>query len=135
MPKIKTLDIAKAIHASLKDKAGAELSHTLENVVLFLSKKNLFSKVSEILEHLQILEDADNNIVRAKVTSRNELSEHSVRKLREMLKERYNAGSVSLELEEDKSLLGGIRIEGKGEVIDLSLKNKISQLQEFLLAN
>ena len=135
MAKISTKNIANAIYASAKDKKGEELSLALCNAVEFLSKKNMLSKAPEILKHLEQIRNADLNIVEAKVLSETPLAKQTADELEIALKKRYKANDVILQLKEDETLLGGIRIEARDEVIDLSLKHKLNQLQNYLLAN
>ena len=135
MVKISTKNIAEAIFLATKDKSGKELEDSLLNVVEFLAKKNLLAKAPEILKHLDHVVHREAKIVHAKVSSRNELTRKTVDELKHALKHRYKAEDIVLDLSEDKSLLGGIRIEAKDEVIDLSLRNKLNQLQNHLLTN
>ena len=48
------------------------------------------------------------------------------------MKKRYSAKEVALNPVLDKTLLGGMRVEVSDEVIDLTLKNKVEQLQKYL---
>ena len=133
MTKTSTSNIAKAIYLYLKDKKGGELELALKNAVEFLAKKNLLSRAPEILKYLEQIQKTDLGIVTTKVLSKNPLAKHSSDELKLAIKKRYEAEDVILEFEEDHSLLGGIRIETGDEVIDLSLKNKLNQLQAHLL--
>ena len=56
-------------------------------------------------------------------------------KVENLLKARYKTKTPALQWKEDKSLVGGVRIETENEVLDLSLKNKLNQLQNYLLTN
>lgn len=134
MAKISAKNLARAIYESAKNKSGAELERAIENTVEFLAKKNLLSKAPEILKCLTHVQNTDLGIVSAKVVSKSPLNKHAIDELKLALKKRYKAEDVILELEENLSLLGGIRIEAKDEVIDLSLKNKLNRLQAHLLS-
>ncbi len=133
MAKISTKQVAQAIYSSAKDKSGAELEYALGNCVEFLAKKNLLSKAPEILRHLENISDAEQNILRAKVLSRVPLNKTATDTVKNLLKTRHKTKTPALEWREDKSLIGGMRIETEDEVLDLSLKNKINQLQNYLL--
>ncbi|MDO8482330.1 MAG: ATP synthase F1 subunit delta [bacterium] len=133
MSKLSTKNIAQAIHASTKNKSGKELEQSIVNVVEFLAKKNLLSKSPQILKQLEEAYNIEGRIVQAKVSSKSELSKHTTDELRHALQHRYKAEDIILDLHEDKTLLGGIKIEANDEVIDLSLKNKLNQLQNHLL--
>ncbi|MBI5139057.1 F0F1 ATP synthase subunit delta [Candidatus Nomurabacteria bacterium] len=125
-------DIARTIYLLSKDKSGASLSSVLHNVVKFLARKRLLSKSESILLSLKKIIDHESGVVTAKVTSPDKLNEEVKKHLRHSLKERYQAHEVHLVETQDKKLLGGVKIEVNDEIIDLSLKNKISKLQEYL---
>ena len=133
--KLSPKTISQAIYASVKDKSGTERERALELSVEFLAKKNLLSKAPEILKHLEQVKNQDLGIVSAKVTSNSPLTKYTADEVRHALKKRYKAEDVIVELQEDKKLIGGIKIEANDEVIDLSFKNKLSQLQNHLLTH
>lgn len=133
MSKISTKQIAEAIYSSAKNKGGAELDHVLKNAVDFLAKKNLLSKSPEILRHLEHISDAETNTLRAKVLSKNPLTKKMSDQVENFLKKRYETKTPALQWQEDKTLIGGMRIETEDEILDLSLKNKLNQLQDYLL--
>ncbi len=127
--------IAQAIYSSNKDKDGAELKHVLDNTLIFLKKNKLLSKYKEILKHLQNIIDHEEKIVRAQVTTTSKLSHKIKEELEEILKKRYKATEVEIKNIEDESLIGGIKLEIKDEIIDLSFANKLYQLQKYLIKN
>ncbi len=133
MAKTSSKDIAQALYESTKGKSGTPLSRLLENAVIFLAKNRLLSKTPEILEQLEKIRDKDLSMVRAKITSKRPLTEHILNEIRRTLKTRYRASDVTVESIEDPSLLGGFTVEANDELIDLSLKNKLRQLQTHLL--
>ena len=53
--------------------------------------------------------------------------------IKKILKNRYEASDITLHAHEDLTLIGGVKIEANDEMIDLSLKNKVRQLQNHLL--
>ncbi len=133
MNKIGTKDLAKAIYESAKGKSGDALESAINNAVEFLAKKNLISKSSEVLNYLQEIIDDEHGKIRAKVLSKTEPTHAALEHIKHFLRERFKAKEAHLDWKEDRSLLGGVRIEVRNEVIDLSLKNKIDQLQNHLL--
>ncbi|MSU55866.1 MAG: hypothetical protein EXS51_00950 [Candidatus Taylorbacteria bacterium] len=133
MAKISTKHIAEAIYHVAKGKSGGELDRALGSAVEMLSKSRLLSKAPEILGRLEEIQNKDLGIVSAEVTSRSILTKETLADIRKTLKARYNASDITLKTHEDQSLIGGIKIEANGEIIDLSLRNKLSQLQSYLL--
>ena len=135
MAKLSPKTIAQAIYKTAKDKSGTELERALQLSVEFLAKKNWLSKTPEILKHLEQVKNQDLGIVSAKVTSCAPLTKYTSDEVKHALKKRYKAEDVIVELQEDKKLIGGIKIEANDEVIDLSFKNKLNQLQNHLLTH
>jgi len=128
-------DIAKTIYLVTKDKTDAELPFVVNDIVKFLSKKRLMSKTKDIILKLQNIINKENNTVSVKISSAKKLDDRVKRELIESLKHRYSAKEIILIESFNESLLGGIRIEAKDELIDLTAKNKIKELQEYLTRN
>jgi len=104
-------------------------------IYLFLVRKGLLSKSKDILSHLDKMINDEKGRVVAKVSSKDNLSEGIKKELTHFLTKRYSANEVSLVSNIDEKLLGGFRIEVNNEVIDLTIKNKIGKLQEYLISN
>ena len=129
MAKVSIKNVSEAIYASAKGKSGVELDTALELAVKFLAKKNLLSKSPGILKSVKQISDNEQNILRASVLSRKPLTKKTTDAVEVLLKKRYRAKDPVLEWKEDNSLIGGVRIVTEDEIIDLSLKNKLNQLQ------
>ncbi len=125
-------DIARAIYLYTKDKTGTHLKESLQNVIKFLVRQRLLSKSKEILELLNKIINKEEGIVSAKVSSVEKLNSKTSEGLIHFLKKRYEAKDVVFEEKLDSGLLGGLRVEVNDEVMDLTMKNKIGQLQEYL---
>jgi F-type H+-transporting ATPase subunit delta len=126
---------ALALYEATKGKQGKDLESVLANGVIFLKEKQLLSKAPEILKYLQELIDKDNGIIRAHVESGHELTKKMTDEIESELKKRYNAKEVELESKVDEKHLGGLKIEIGNEIIDLTLRHKIDQLQNYLMRN
>ena len=135
MTAISNNDIARAIYLVLKDDvsaSGEKKSAKYEKVVNFLFRRRLLSKTTDILLRLgKIINQEEGRIV-AKISSVEALNRQTKTQLEHALKKRYSAKEIVLEENIDASLMGGIKIEANNEVIDLSTKNKIGKLQEYL---
>lgn len=125
-------DIASAIYSVSKNKIDNELSLSLKNVVKFLARKHLLLKAKEILFKLEKIINQENGIIVVKASSTKKLSEETKKEIRQFFKKRHNAKEVILQENLDEKLLGGTRIEVDDEVIDLSFKNRMEQLQKYL---
>lgn len=135
MKAISVNNLARAIYESSKKKDGADLNHALVNAAEFIRDKNMMGKSDLILASLEKIIDEDEGIARVKVSSSKKLTKGMIEEIEELIKKRYKKSEVIMEEIEDSKLLGGIRIEIGDEVIDMTLKNYIRQLQNYLNEN
>ncbi len=133
MARIKTNDVAFAIYSSTLNKAGADLDLVLKNTVKFLLKNRLLGKSKEILSKLKEIEDKENKHLEIVVKSSNKLEPGSLHEIKHWAVDHYKVKSVNIEEVIDEYLIGGMKIEIDKEIIDMSIKNQVNQLQEFLL--
>ncbi|MFA5841329.1 MAG: F0F1 ATP synthase subunit delta [Candidatus Paceibacterota bacterium] len=132
MTAISNNDIAQAIYLASKEKSHAEHSLFYSKVVQFLNRKRLLSKAPDILSRLsKIINEHEGRVV-AKVFSAEKINEKTNKELVFALTHRYSAKEIALIENIDEKLLGGYKIEVNDEVIDLTIKNKIGKLQEYL---
>lgn len=130
MAAISNHNIAEAIY--LASKESKDHKHFSAQVIQFLVRKKLLSKSADILLRLEQIMNASQGKIIAKVSSVEKLAEKTKMELKDALEKRYGGKSVELEESLDKKLLGGYRVEVNDEVIDLTLRNRINKLQEYL---
>ncbi|MDD3693895.1 MAG: F0F1 ATP synthase subunit delta [Candidatus Pacebacteria bacterium] len=135
MTTISNNDIAEAIYASTKGKTGKELDECVIRSVKLLREHKLLSQSDIILSKIQKLIDDNEGITRVKVISHQALKPSTRKDLSKALKEKYQTKEVVLEEIISSEILGGLRIEVGDEVIDISLKNKIQKLHDYLIKN
>jgi F-type H+-transporting ATPase subunit delta len=126
-------NIARAIYESSHGKDGAGLDVVTKNAVDLISKKHLMSRSKEILIELEKIVDKNEEVVRAKISSKTKLDKHITGEIEDFIKKRYKAKNTVLEFIIDEKLLGGIKVEVGDEIIDTTLKNKIKKLQNYLI--
>jgi F-type H+-transporting ATPase subunit delta len=133
MAKISNNEMAQAIYQSVKGKTGHALLAQLQKVVEILNTKRLLSQAPQILASLRKIINKEEGIVEAKVSFAGKLTPNAKAHIEHALKKRYKAKDVVLHDMEDKSLIGGFKIEVGDELLDLSIRNKINKLQEHLI--
>ncbi len=133
MTKISPKNIAEAIWRASLGKSGADLGLVARRAAEMLQNKRMLSKGEEILKALQNIIDKNGGVVRAKIISAKSLKGDEKNKLEEEIKKRYRVDKIVSEYFENKELIGGTRIEVGDEVIDTTYKNKLNQLEEFLI--
>ena len=132
MATISNNDIARAIYLSSKDKTAAEQASIFPKITQFLFRRRLMSQTGDILSRLEKIINEDKGVVVAKISSKDKLHENTKTEISHILKQKYSAEQVHLVESLDEKLLGGFKIEVNNEVINLTIKNKISRLQEYL---
>lgn len=124
--------IACACCLILKDKTPVEQPFVFKKIVQFLARKHLLSKTSEILFQLEKIINSNEQRAVVKVFSPKKLSGEIKKDIAHSLKKRYSVKKIIFNEILDEKLLGGLRLEVNDEVIDLSVRNKINKLQEYL---
>ena len=126
MSTISNNDIARGIYLSSKEGTSPN------KIVQFLARRHLLDKAPNILLALEKIISREEGVTIARVQSVDKLDEKIKTHLAQNLKQRYSAKEVILVETLDPKLLGGLRIEMNDEVIDLSIKNRMNKLQEYL---
>ena len=132
MSAISNIDIARAMHATISDKSSGHVHEAHKKIINFLRKRRLMPKVPAILAQLEKLINSEQGVVLAKVLSAHRLSDEREKELVHFLKKRYSGKVVALTKTLDHKLLGGMRVEVGDEVIDLTIRNKMRKLEEYL---
>ena len=133
MTTISNNNVAHALYLNSKGKNGKELTDFSINATRFLFRRRLTAKIPDILKHLENMIHREEGTIVVKIITAHKLSHDTKNELSHSLKKRYNIENVILEEIMEPKLLRGYRIEVNDEVIDLSMKNKISQLQQHLI--
>lgn len=103
----------------------------LANFMDVLNEKGRIKNISGIYSAFQELINESKGIVTAKLSYAGGLSDEEMRNIKTAL-EKISGNKVTLEVEPDPQLIGGIRVEMAGTIYDGSLKNRINMLKEQL---
>lgn len=126
-------DIAKIIYIASKGKKDEDLNKFVEEVFQFLQKQKLINKSSIILKKLENIFNEEEKIVVAKLYSVNGLTTDVKNKIKDFILDRYGAKQVFFLEKHDPKLIGGLKIEIRNEIIDLSVLNKLNKLKNHLI--
>ena len=126
-PAIPMEERLRAIEAAFADLAP---EHVLSYLKLLCEKGRVDCFV-ESVEVYQELLDAAEHISTATITSAVELTEEEKQKLQLAL-ERRCKGQVRAEYVVDKELLGGLVVEVDGNILDGSLRQRLSEVKEVI---
>jgi len=131
--KISSLQYAQALYELTKDQSEKDVSIVIEKYVNNLQKQGLLNKVEDIIKKFTEIYNKENGIVKAKVFTSREMDESSVQEIAKVIKEKYKAKEVELEMIVDKELKGGIKIVIGEEILDNSVAGKLVRLRKALV--
>ncbi len=126
-PAIPVAERLRTIEVAFADVAP---EHVLSFLKLLCEKGRIGCFV-EAAEAYKALLDASEHIANAKITSAVELTDQEKQKLQLAL-ERRCKGQVRAEYFVDKELLGGMVVEVDGNILDGSLRQRLSEVKEVI---
>ena len=88
--------------------------------------------MQEIAEIFESLKFKHNNVRVVEVESAHEVSADQLDSLTSLLKDKYQS-EVKVKVSINKGLMAGLKIKSNNEVIDLTIKNRLNQMEQQLI--
>ena len=132
--KITAKQYALALAGSLVGQEMAAAKKLLDNFVRLLAQNRDLGLAENIIFELGKIWDAGEGKLEAEITSTHQPNEETLELVQAYLKRMTAAKKISLIKKMDKGLLGGVVIKYGDKVIDLSLKRRLADLREQLVA-
>ncbi|OQY18084.1 MAG: F0F1 ATP synthase subunit delta [Desulfobacteraceae bacterium 4572_35.1] len=126
-----TVDVKKKAAVMADIVAAMELSPGVCNFVGLLTVKDRLRYIGQICSNYATLSDAISGVVRAKVVSAAKMTKAQVDSIQKGL-ESQTGKKVSLQVQVDSSLLGGVKAEVGGKVFDGSIKTQLQRIEDTL---
>lgn len=126
--------ISKSEKKTLIDKVFGELDILLVNFLKILIDKSRFSNILEINKEFDVMYREEHQIEVAYVSSAIALTDDEKQQIKNLLEKKTNK-KVEMICKVDESLLAGVRIKLKDEVIDNSASNRLMRLKESVMNN
>ncbi len=118
--------------AMLSDLSGLlELSGGMKKFLSLLLEKDRIGYLPQIDRNYRRFADDLSGVIRAKITSANKLTKNRVEAIKKGL-EKQTGKEVVLNVETDKSLIGGLQAEMGGKLFDGSVKTQLKRIAETL---
>ncbi len=111
----------------------ADLLPQVRNFLLTMAKEGLTSELSAVAAALESYLETSGRAIDASVTSAIELSAEQKEKIAAELRQRY--GDVHVTYHVDPTLIGGLIIRVGDQVLDNSLRARLSAIQRLLQAS
>ncbi len=132
MPGVKSSEVIEWLMGTVADCQGTT-GQTLSNFLSLLVEHNRLLLLPMICDQYLMYQAQDNQVKPARLVFAHPASDQQVDQLCDRLQKRYHC-QIDPQVSHDPSLLGGVLIEMGDIVIDGSLKGRLAQLQEQLLA-
>ena len=88
--------------------------------------------MQEIAEIFESLKFKHNNVRVVEVESAHEVSADQLDSLTSLLKDKYQS-EVKVKVSINKALMAGLKIKSNNEVIDLTIKSRLDQMEQQLI--
>ncbi len=132
MTNISIKNLSLALYLGSKDKSEEEQKVFFKKTLNFLYKNSLFLKTNEIILELKKIINKENNTEDVKIWSSVQIDEENEKKIIKALNKIYPTKNFLLKKFIDEKMIAGFKIRVNDDVVDLSIKNKINKLQEYL---
>ncbi|MDD3129162.1 MAG: ATP synthase F1 subunit delta [Candidatus Izemoplasmatales bacterium] len=110
---------------------GLKLDILTINAIKVIIDNSRFDIIDDIVKSYEEILNEYNNLAIVSVITKNEISEVNLKKIKQELKSRINR-DIEINQIVDKSLIGGMKIEFEGEVIDLSINSELKNIKNQL---
>ena len=127
-PKIDNETVLKFLSSFLDDASNKNFFSFLS--LLVETKRIIY--VQEISEIFESLKFKHNNIRVVEVESAHEVSSDQLDSLTSLLKNKYQS-EVKVKVSVNKALMAGLKIKSNNEVIDLTIKSRLDQMEQQLI--
>jgi F-type H+-transporting ATPase subunit delta len=128
-PKLSEQQLAETFLALLKSNVTTEI----KNFVVTLVENGRLTLLPEIAEQFHALKNAQEGLADVEITSAFEMSDAQVKDLVATLEKKFGRKLNPL-VKLDPALIGGVRVLVGDEVLDLSVRAKLQQMQVALTA-
>lgn len=128
--KIKPKQYAIALYEAVKDKSKSETKEIIGQFLNMIKDDNKLYLIDKILIEFNKIWNKANGILEAEVSSSEPLDMGIIKDIKKYLKDATKAEEVETIENQDKNILGGLKLKFGDKIIDASLKTKISTLKE-----
>ncbi|MDM0046898.1 F0F1 ATP synthase subunit delta [Variovorax dokdonensis] len=124
---------AEQVMGVISGAAGMPLPPTATNFLATVLDNGRFAAVSEIARQFRVLANAQGGVSDALVQSAFPIGDAELAQLGVTLEKRFGR-KLKLSVEQDSSLIGGVRVVVGDEVLDTSVKARLEQMKVALTA-
>lgn len=131
--KVSSKQYAQVLYKLTKDKSSEEVDIVVKKFVANLRSKQKLNSIDQVIKQFVKIYNKENSIVEAIVSTGREVDEKTVENIKKILKERYKAEKIEMEMKVDEKLKGGIKIMVEEDILDNSIAGKLARLRNGLV--
>lgn len=130
--KISARQYAQTLYDLTDGKSKAEIQKSVADFARYIYKSRKLRLADKIVEQFAKIYNQNNGIVEATAVSRKKLGENELQKIEHFVKEKCVAKKVELKNMIDENIGGGFVLKVGDEVMDGSVRGKLSDLKKAL---
>lgn len=123
---------ATALLGAVEDAKDEDIDKIVGNFADILRKDGMLSHRDAILERFSSLWDKKKGIVDVRVSGARDIDESVVESVERYFMRRHEVREVRLHRSVEEGLIGGVRIEADGEVVDATVSQRLNRLRSLL---
>lgn len=126
MAKVSYKDIAQAVVTELDQRSADEIASGLSE---YLVQERRTDELDKILREVERLRFENKDILEVEVASAHQTSLEVDSNIKVLIRQHFSAEDVMLVKNIDDDLVGGVKIQALGTLIDLSVRGQLNQLR------
>ena len=120
---------------SILNEVVKDMKDEVKGVITILVAKNRTSALAEIADRFENMYNEFHGVANATVISAVELDAKSLDKVKELLASHIEAKKIVLTNEVDPSIIGGMVVRYKDQLLDMSVSSQINKIRKELILN
>jgi F-type H+-transporting ATPase subunit delta len=117
---------------TVKKLFSGNLKKEMVSFLALLLDKGRINILPGIFDEFSRMADIKRNVLNMTVISAEVVNEEQINEIKEKYKKIYNASSVSLKVEIDKSQIGGVKVKIGDRVVDGTIRGRLEGLKNLL---
>jgi len=130
--KVSVKQLAQTLFDLTDGKSRSEIQNSIADFARYIYKERKLALADKIIAQFGKLYNEKNGIVETKVISAKKLESSQVHKVESYIEKKYQAKKVVLKNIVDESVKGGLVLKVGDEVVDGSVRKKLTDLRKFL---
>ena len=130
--KITSKQYAQTLFGITDGKSKSEIEKSVLNFARYIYRKRELKLAEKIIEQFAAIYNKEKGIVEAEVITREKMDEVLEKKMKQFVREKYEAKEVVLKNIINKNIKGGLVLKVGDEILDGSVRGRLNELNKIL---